>query len=687
MNVQLSRMRVALSVAALVLAGLVLAGSGATQASSDVAGGIRAGPPHPIATSSSIATLGAGGTSMGANAARPRTIAVVPMRIQALDADGPFLAWSGYTRRWTSQFFERRFRRLRTATWPMSLGVFAGSRVLTSSGDAGNTVVWGDVYSAAIRDRHARHVRHFELGKYPVGNYYGVPTRIAAGGGTLVFFGVDGGGWDPQHQRTGVWRMVGSHPKRLAYKPPLLADIAAASRRLATLNWVTACGCDRFPAWSPDGREIAWNHDGAIWLMRADGSDQRRVSGEGAADRDSTPRWSPSGGTLAFERDGAIYLIGRDGSNEKRLVSGSLPDWSPDGSGIAFVRADELWLVGSDGSGERRLTSDALKINSRPDWSPDGRSIVVARGVLSDLFLVDVETGAERNLTPAGLYDSDPAWSPDGSAIAFSAWDKANGYPPWIALVRADGGGLRKLSRPSGDYDDAPAWSPDGRRLVYVGSGDPFGEIHVINADGSGQKRLKVQSDQPSPPTWSTDGSKVLVGDALNTDEDRPRGGIYLLDPAGGPPTTLAPASLLATVEVRDSHSGRLLRHWQLLMQRSLRHMAGSTYGSVAISGRYALATYWRYRVGYVLERYDIATGTVLGRGRFPTSASRVELAGGRGVYRVGRRIYLLDVRTGRRSPLVVTGSAPVGPVIEGRRVFWAEAYREGSRVRGLVYR
>ena len=143
----------------------------------------------------------------------------------------------------------------------------------------------------------------------------------------------------------------------------------------------------------------------------------------------------------------------------------------------------------------------------------------------------------------------------------------------------------------------------------------------------------------------------------------------------------LAPLSLMATVEIRDSRSAKLLRRWQLPKQRAL----SRPYGSVAVSGRYALASYWRYRVGYVLERYDIASGAVLGRARFPTSASRIELAGRWGVYRVGRRIYLLDVRTGRRSQLVATGAYPAGPVIEGKHVFWAENYRKGSRVRELV--
>lgn len=88
-----------------------------------------------------------------------------------------------------------------------------------------------------------------------------------------------------------------------------------------------------------------------------------------------------------------------------------------------------------------------------------------------------------------------------------------------------------------------------------------------------------------------------------------------------------------------------------------------------------------------MLERYDVASGAVLGRSRFPTAASRISLAGRWGVYRVGRRIFLLDVKSGRRTALAATRADPQGPVIEGRRVFWAEDYRNGSRIREVLLR
>src|SRR4029453_6853764 len=101
--------------------------------------------------------------------------------------------------------------------------------------------------------------------------------------------------------------------------PSLLSGLAVDGRRLATVNWRGRCVCDSSPAWSPDGRQIAWEHDGRIWLMRADGRQQRGVAvGSGA-------RWSPDGREIVWQRDGAIWLMRSDGSEQRELVAGFAP--------------------------------------------------------------------------------------------------------------------------------------------------------------------------------------------------------------------------------------------------------------------------------------------------------------------------------------------------------------------------
>jgi TolB protein len=610
-------------------------------------------------------------------AAGPRTIAVLPAPIWALDADGRRLAW----RTNQLQVFDRFSHRLTTIARSPYDGCFgdvegpvlAGTRVRVICMNFSNLEISAGVESAALGDRRLRAIAGFSVYRGASRDSFGdlyFPARIAGGGGTLAFFGIDA---TDERRRRGLWRMVGRHARWLPYEPPLPADIAVAGRRLASLSWVIACSCDRLPAWSPDGQEIAWNHAGTIWLMGADGGGQHPLA-QGARP-ESAPRWSPSGSTLAFESGDSISLIERDGSNQRRLVTGALPAWSPDGTRLAFVRGNDLRLVGADGSGEQRLTNDALPI-SRPDWSPDGRTLVVARG--GDLYLVDVATGLQRDLTPGTRSDSDPVWSPDGTRIAFAGY--TGDWPPrWIYTIEENGAALRQVTAGDEADDLEPAWSPDGQRIAYS-AGWSFGreQVWVVNADGSRKRMLKTPS-YSAEPAWSPDGKTIVAGDAYTGAQAQ--AGIYALDPVGGPAKPLTPTTLTAAVEIRDSHSAKLLHRWELPKQRS------RPDGYIAVSRRYALATYWRYRVGYALERFDIPRGAVLGVARFPWKATRVDLSGRRGVYRIGRQIYLLDVRSGRRFRLARTGADPAGPVIEGKHVFWAQAYRKGSRVRELVLR
>ena len=443
---------------------------------------------------------------------------------------------------------------------------------------------------------------------------------------------------------------------------------------------MTRCGCDRLPAWSPDGQQLAWNHGGTIWLMRSKGSGQRQLSAAGAADPNSGPRWSPSGSRLAFAGQGNIYLINGDGTNQRKLVAGDYPAWSPDGARLAFVRANDLWIVSADGSGERRLTNDGLETTSRPDWSPDGRSLVVAR--TGDIYLVDAASGAERDLTPGDRPESSPVWSPDGSAIAFARGCSSNNCSGGsIYVVRPDGGGLTRVSDGETNLssDVMPAWSPDGSRIAYLAEPAALNtqEIRTVNADGTGQK-ARNSREGAGAPAWSPDGRTIASGDSASGFDAVNRGhsGIYAIDPAGGRSRWLAaPTKPTSTVEVRDSISGKLLRGLEV---------PGSV-SSVALSNRYLVAEAWRRDRGYVLERYDVSRGDVLGTAPFPRAASAISLAGRWGVCRVGHRIRLLDVKTGRTSTLAIAGKGAVGPVISSDRVFWAEDYRQGSRVREIV--
>ncbi len=139
------------------------------------------------------------------------------------------------------------------------------------------------------------------------------------------------------------------------------------------------------PEWSPDGTKIAFFSDrggpGEIWVMAADGSDVRLLTN--GPSLNASPSWSPDSARIAFhsERDfpggyeSAIYVMDADGKDQRRVVGGAglSPDWSPDGRWIVFVsRRDgpwDLYAVRGDGSAITRLTDDT-NIEVEPQWRP-----------------------------------------------------------------------------------------------------------------------------------------------------------------------------------------------------------------------------------------------------------------------------------------------------------------------------
>jgi len=134
------------------------------------------------------------------------------------------------------------------------------------------------------------------------------------------------------------------------------------------------------PAWSPDGKLIAYDYrrpgfsSREIWVVDVEGSHPRLVTSLPAVS--TLPSWSPDGRRIAFNsniRGGhyEIYSIGRDGRALRRETKSAIntidPAWSPDGKEIAFSRDGAIWTVDRAGH-ERKLTSAGN--DSTPAWRP-----------------------------------------------------------------------------------------------------------------------------------------------------------------------------------------------------------------------------------------------------------------------------------------------------------------------------
>lgn len=292
------------------------------------------------------------------------------------------------------------------------------------------------------------------------------------------------------------------------------------------------------PQISPDGSSTAYvvsRHDrdadevrSAIWVVATDGASPPRQFSAGP--KDHSPRWSPDGRTLLFVGDRGekhqLLVAPLDGGEPQPLTSHSKgvsqPTWSPDGSRIAYIAKTGGTDLADDASpAERR----APRVVTDLRWRLDG--VGAFDESRSHVFVVDVASGAAKQLTKGDWDDDAPAWSPDGKHIAFVSDRRRQRHDEQLRsdlwVVPASGGRARRVTRAHGAAA-LPTWSPDGKLIAFIGGehGNDFwsrsAELLVIEASATngtprpldtGFARLGV----PEGPAmvWSKDSKAVLA--------------------------------------------------------------------------------------------------------------------------------------------------------------------------------
>jgi Tol biopolymer transport system component len=216
-----------------------------------------------------------------------------------------------------------------------------------------------------------------------------------------------------------------------------------------------------------------------IWTVRSDGSQRRKLAFGG------DPAWSPDGRTIAYTLDG-VYLLGVDGQGKRRLTrdanflwNSSTPRWSPDGKRIVYVYCrgpDCVLKVVTIGSGRSRtlVASQLVSTSADPDWSPDGRWIVWA----GEPGVYAIRPSGGRVRTISAVFGFGLRWSPGGRKLLFIGGGGSLGD---LFVMNADGTAIRLLAK--GGY--AAAWSPDSREIAYAEEDETIG----IGTLGNGRWR------------------------------------------------------------------------------------------------------------------------------------------------------------------------------------------------------
>jgi Tol biopolymer transport system component len=264
---------------------------------------------------------------------------------------------------------------------------------------------------------------------------------------------------------------------------------------------------------SLDGKLVFQTSSGGdLYTIKADGSGLDRLT-DGL-----DPAWSPDGREIAFSRwrnPWGVYLIDEDGSGEERVLDRPQTKevtWSPDGTRLAFTinygtseptefcffgfcftipaRFNaEIWVANLQTGELLNLPLDDGAVHA-PTWSPTADRIVFAgRQGLAWIDLEDMEQGRFASSSP---WDNSPLFSPDGQRIAFmgrvhNRWE--------IFVMKADGSGRRQLTHSNPELEEppsnvAPAWSPDGKSIAFLSNRDGPWRIYVMRADGSQQRSM-----------------------------------------------------------------------------------------------------------------------------------------------------------------------------------------------------
>lgn len=302
---------------------------------------------------------------------------------------------------------------------------------------------------------------------------------------------------------------------------------------------------------SPDGKRLAATDTGFLVVVDAESEQRAQLT---KTSWDEAPYayaesavWSPDGNRIAygwFINNGYQLRVMPAQGGEPRVLfdAGSFYpcDWSPDGAAIlgSLTRGGitSVAIVSLSGAlTELRAWPRATLTGAR--YSPDGKHVAYAATLegRSRVFVLDVATRSEIELTPGAVGDRLPIWAQDGRALLFVS-DRTGRSDLWRVPMR-DGkpaGDARVIYADIGDVRDIPGWNGDSR--LVVSRRVSFGQLYRVSVDPKSGAMLGA-TERPVPQfhgkhmqaVWSPDRTRIAL-----LAETRERGAIYVVSPATG---------------------------------------------------------------------------------------------------------------------------------------------------------
>jgi len=316
---------------------------------------------------------------------------------------------------------------------------------------------------------------------------------------------------------------------------------------------------DYSPAWSPDGRFIAFFRQsttgGAYYLVPSLGGAERKL-----ADAYSSQivfgrllDWSPDGKFLVVgdqlspnESRPSIVLISIESGQKSTMPSSPFPylaspTFSPDGKNLAFVTGSgflshDIYVARVAGGEPRRLTFDNQAIHGLT-WTPDGTELVFSynRGGLVSLWKISVSGGTPEPLSAVGEDSFLPSISRQGNRLAYlrrrtnvNIW-RTEG-PSWTG-ARSSPAKLISSTRSQSDLDI----SPNGQKIAFRSDRAGGNEIWICDSNGSNPLQLtSLDASNSGTPRWSPDGQQIVFDSRKEGHSD-----IYVINAEGGSPRRL----------------------------------------------------------------------------------------------------------------------------------------------------